>query len=214
MNTPKEKPILFTAEMVHAILDNRKTQTRRIVNPQPILHYRQELYRTEVDKFGRCQWRYDDPAQPNALAHVRGHDEPSTIQCPYGPVGTKLWVRETFLLANGGVACYCRADQDPVEAAGFGAMYGGWKPSIHMPRWASRLTLEITSERVERVQSISAEDAQAEGTPRELCNIVTTPHIGYLDWISGYRALWESIHGPGSWAPNQWVWVIGFRKVS
>jgi len=129
--------------------------------------------------------------------------------------GDCLWVKETFL-PNASGTIY-RADLDPLDAAGTGALYGGWKPSIFMPRRLSRITLQIDAIRVERLQDISEADALAEGvTIRPDAKIAS----GLLQGRPGttpaqleYFALWESLNGKGSWKQNPWVWVIQFHRL-
>ena len=206
----KERPILFSGAMIRAILGGSKTQTRRVVNPKHLA--------------------YMDVHQ--------GLREPTNVEaCPYGQTGDQLWVRETwgarFSHADfGGVALHWNDLRGPLKKyrthqnlalyamSANGQYCGGWIPSIHMPRWASRITLEITGVRVERLQDISEADAMAEGC--------TKNHNGYF-WggphpesglkqlataQSAYQDLWESINGPGSWDVNPWVWVIEFRRLS
>jgi len=133
--------------------------------------------------------------------------------CPYGQPGNRLWVRESFRDARAamlGRVLY-RADGDNIC---------GWKPSIHMPRHLSRITLEVTTVRVERLQSISEADAQAEGvTPKwePGCSGRLMDALGGFSFrpaASAYAELWEQIHGPGSWDANPWVWVIEFKRVT
>ena len=138
--------------------------------------------------------------------------DPLYYRCPFGPVGRKLWVKETFCTAGAPGdfdAIQYRADEDCITTT--------WKPSIFMPRWASRITLEVTGVRVERLQEINEKDAKAEG--------VTQCEGGYWNYIAGepyngmsartsYSTLWESINGNGSWELNPWVWVIEFRKTT
>ena len=177
----KERPILFSGPMVRAILDGRKTMTRRVVKPQSLI--------------------------------ISGHPPRSIRQCPYGAPGDRLWVRETFahLTHNDtgeGEGYIYRADgwDDDVK----------WKPSIFMPRWASRITLEITDVRVERLQDITNGDAITEGV------WTISPNKGrdYMDGGSTicpcglFRSLWEKINGRESWDNNPWVWVIEFRKIT
>lgn len=129
----KERPILFNGPMVKAILDGRKTQTRRTINPQPLLNYRPELYRTETDKFGCAKWRYDDNGTKDTIAYVQGPDEPSYIQCPHGAPGDRLWVRETFYTFEG-PGSFARFKTGRVWYQADGLKTFKWKPSIFMPR--------------------------------------------------------------------------------
>jgi len=184
----KERPILFSGPMVRAILEGRKTQTRRVVKPQP-----------------GC-----DPRDDEHLDMGR---------CPYGQPGDRLWVREAWHTderdleyarakhedAMSDSPIYYRADPENDNAG------CTWRPSIHMPRWASRITLEITRVRVERLQEISEKDAIAEGADPYLHPV--HPGREGLRHVDGFRSLWESINGPGSWDANPWVWVIEFKRV-
>lgn len=208
----KERPILFNGEMVRAILEDRKTQTRREITPQfSIVH---AIYP-------------DSSILTNRI--FRGDDQ--TIHCPFGTVGDRLWVRETFYndipeektLEH----VYYRADGECCEqipecqCASVGKTK--WIPSIHMPRWASRITLEITDIRVQRLKDISEEDAWAEGCKRGLptdnggffpAEEPDPSGVGHRGWdcaVDWYTDLWESINGEGSWDNNPWVWVISFR---
>jgi hypothetical protein len=198
----KHIPILFKSEMVLAILDGRKTMTRRVVKFNEA---------GRVQRFGK-QWHIDDP---NALQ-----------ACPYGQPGDRLWVRETWRAEEldgwGEDGIRYRADnhfqqiENTWEAA---EKWGGayrpelkWQPSIFMPRWASRITLEVVSVRVERLQDITHNDACVEGAPSEpKYNDYGTGSI-YKDW---FAALWDSINaGRGlGWDVNPWVWVVEFQKV-
>lgn len=177
----KERPILFSGAMVRALLDGTKTQTRRMVKPQPRILAGELL----------C-WK-DDALTDDQMAEL----------CPYGQPGDRLWVREAWMDLRGvdGAVGPC------MYRATFGnAPDGGkWRPSIHMPRWASRITLEVTGMRVERLQDISEADARAEGVSRAQCP----------DWhaTTDFRAIWESINGPGSWDANPWVWVVEFKRL-
>lgn len=173
----KERPILFSGPMVRAILDGQKTQTRRIVK-LPV----------------------KDPVTGGEVAgcELNGFLRNGEHGCPYGQPGDRLWVRETWTKNLSGVIWY-RADGHPI-AGGF------WKPSIHMPRWASRITLEIVSVRVERLRDISNEDCWKEGM-----SDATNPEVkANRKWFSELR---ESINGPFSWDVNPWVWVVEFKEV-
>jgi hypothetical protein len=234
-----ERPILFSAPMVRAILDGRKTQTRRVVKaPIPtdadeVFHWSGEEYRrlgaTNVAETGLWARRNAGPA--GWLRFI--------APCPYGVPGDRLWVRETWKAQEafdqlspleigqqfadelGDAAC-C-----PVQYVVDGRLEGSvalWQQSppgktrvsIHMPRWASRITLQITDVRVERLNEISIEDAKAEGLSW------VSPTFGVLgiaeSWsqnpVDAYARLWEHINGPGSWAANPWVWAVTFERVN
>lgn len=211
----KEKPILFNAEMVRAILDGRKTQTRRIMTVQPesnqfgLLRITDSTKRSDIGKY---HW-----AESNAIGnHVRS----KLFACPFGAVGDRLWVRETFsvvprtaYLASEGVQQVISPDDNHDAAifrGGWEHSTGGirWRPSIHMPRWASRITLEITGVRVERLASISNEDARNEGYPAS-----PAPYGGDMDPWLWFRQLWDGIYPDQSFKVNPWVWCISFRRV-
>lgn len=210
--------MIFNAEMVRAILDGRKTQTRRIMKVQPSdgFHPTHNGYDLDlnahwytpgvVDKNGYLQ-----PAKKDVFGVA---DENEGYTCPFGAVGDRIWVRETFSpVPDHEEPAGCSA---LLYAADGNGSYGKWTPSILMPRWASRLTLEITGVRVERLNSISQEDAQAEGM--ELTGWRPTysdPDSGGEVWTpyDNFAQLWESIYGEGSWHANTWVWVIEFKVV-
>lgn len=237
----KERPILFSGEMVRAILDGRKTQTRRIFKFHPeddgfVFNEKGWPYRSESDGEGlidMCEIPY---------------------KCPYGKKGDRLWVRETWYCDHvferdydktGRLSLYSLTEKEcenewrgkndehmyfkadtpsgDFQKAGYWAEPGShWKPSIHMPRWASRINLEITNVRVERLQDISEEDAKAEGIKRQ-----TPEHNGPMKYTINldygsfnqptakecFKGLWENINGEDSWDQNPWVWVIEFKRV-
>lgn len=216
----KERGMIFNGEMVRAILDGRKTQTRRIIS------------NVGADNCIPLQKR--TKTKDGIYTHVMGANIYGL--CQFGKVGDRLWVRETWSDVNldGAPAVAYRADdevydlmedeslldedgafnyQDPrVSKYQFAAWYsdlisgveGNWRPSIHMPRWASRILLEITDVRVERLNAITESDASAEG--------ITDTGFGDL-LVDGYRYLWKSIYGDDSWQANPWVWVIEFKVV-
>jgi uncharacterized protein YhfF len=195
MNSVKERPILFSGEMVRAILAGRKTQTRRVVKSQPSAEFMPvigEYHRTMVDgRTGECF--------PSKQIYFGASDGDEDFPSPYGRLGDRLWVRETFSTSD------CHHGQVVYRADGENNLSDmTWKPSIFMPRSASRITLAIMAVRVERLKDISNEDCFAEGLPPE-----TTK--GNRTW---YGDLWESINGVGSWDKNPWVWVIEFRKIN
>lgn len=200
----KSRPILFSGPMVRALLDGTKTQTRRVVKPD----YCQATEFKTIDELGNAWF----------LSGFDGYP----FKCPYGQPGDRLWVRETFRLFDSSVecACYeeCRCSKwhgKPVYRATNEGADGSWKPSIFMPRAASRITLEITSIRVERLNGISDKDAIAEGirTSDGAWMSYSKDYNRCVSPVTSYRTLWESINGPGSWAMNPFVWVIEFRKV-
>lgn len=187
----KERPILFSAPMVNAILDGRKTQTRRVIKKQPTPAHGKNKF-----KFTS----YTDDEGINSYWTNKGFWH---ARCPYGKIGQRLWVRETFAKIDdesgygSGYVEYkasCRINPDQIL----------WTPSIHMPRWASRILLEITDVRVERLNDISIEDAIAEGTGIQVDSAMA---------IMEYSLIWESINGPGSWSVNPWVWCLTFKRI-
>jgi hypothetical protein len=138
-----------------------------------------------------------------------------TVTCPYGVAGDRLWVREAWKPDNkfkgGGIPRLGITFGEGVQwRAANPDQTGPWKPSIHMPRWASRITLEITKVRVERLQDISEEDAKAEGVDYQECGRIGMPKRSH---IAGYASLWDSLHGKGAWELNPFVWVIDFCRV-
>lgn len=204
----RERPILMSAPMVLATLEDRKSQTRRVVKHQPF---------------------YD---QGSLLFHMKGSKWQSgsigaAAFCPYGKPGDRLYVREKFKRlgfdASAGLRVLCgyqdsseRWVQVPSRDDVF--LKPNWIPSIHMPRWASRITLEITDVRVQRLQDISEEDAIAEGIYRPGIEIETGwtfdgHRYGYAFAASAYRELWNEINGIGSWDANPWVWALTFKRV-
>lgn len=219
----KERPILFSAPMVRALLAGTKTQTRRIVKPdtgspviEPYVHWQERT-------FGSCST----------------DGTSSIIHCPYGQLGDRLWVKETWRteeLEDGFDGIRFRADDafqriENTEAAADrwleahkkpSAVGGKWRPSIYMQRWASRLVLEVTGVRVERLNAISEADAIAEGCsgvdpePKSEGGTLYAwkGRSSAPDPRAHYAALWESINGPGSWAANPWVWAISFKRVT
>lgn len=210
----KERPILFSATMVRAILDGTKTQTRRVVKPTT-RDGRQAMMGGEwrfVSSRDTVTGAYDYERGEWCWQHTEDTRRLLKERCPYGQPGDRLWVREAFGTVQGaGVRVVYRADGEPHDRFS-GAPIDGmkWTPSIHMPRSLSRITLRVTSVRVERLQDISEADAKAEGVPP-----ATPYHRGVerCDHVGGFHALWESINGAGSWDANPWVWVVGFERV-
>ncbi len=170
----KEIPILMNGDMIRALKAGMKTQTRRPVNPQPTEY---GLVWIETPE-GFAAW------QDNGLLLEEG----ALRLCPYGMVGDRLWVRETWTEFDGELLY--RADGDP-DAEGSAWVTGGWKPSIFMPRWASRFTLEVTEVRAQRVRAISEDDARAEGVKGVFDDWVGP---GVLTYRKPFRSLWDSIY--------------------
>jgi hypothetical protein len=202
----KERPILFSGAMVRALLDGTKTQTRRAV--------------ANVDPDGTV-WK-----SRSRMYGVRPHTSapPDILEwCPYGQPGDQLWVREAFMHEpadycwEASVSVPCRPAVTTYRADFPNSQPGeGWKPSIHMPRALSRITLGITSVRVERLQDISEADALAEGIVRQAdggYGLADTTHYHFTDPRQSYLSLWESINGAGSVEENPWVWGVELRRL-
>lgn len=199
-----ERGMIFNAPMIRALLDGSKTQTRRIMKVQPEseeFESRFILDSTTRNEIGKWCW-----TEPGVFVNPR---RSALFSCPFGAVGDRLWVREAHSIRvepseySTGAAWYRESD--------IGRQWEGdirWKPSIHMPRWASRITLEITDVRVERLNSISDEDARAEGYPGE-----RAVDGGSFDPWLWFRNLWDGIYPEQSFKHNPWVWVIEFRRV-
>ncbi|HHX6580215.1 hypothetical protein [Pseudomonas aeruginosa] len=206
---PRERPILFNDQMVRAILEGRKTVTRRVVKPQP-------------DFLGSMV----DPNTPFKTLDAGLH---ARITCPYGEPGDRLWVREAWA-ADAQVDAIAPRDLSQGEPIWYPADFsvrqtgcsmiskGRGRPSIHMPRWASRVLLEITAVRGERLQDISEEQALAEGVHGEPCDHArqACSDIGcWGDTAKGaFGFLWEQLNGAGAWQANPWVWVVEFKRVT
>lgn len=211
--------ILFSSSMVLALLAGRKTQTRRLVNPQPM----PECPFTSFD--GRTAiWRRVYSTSPEVSMT-------STVRCRFAPVGRRLWVRETW-------APYPEDRQDPATDVCYRAdrtTWGStetdppnvnrpkpwldlernptlaapkWRPSLLMPRWASRITLEVTEIRVQRIQDISEEDAAAEG-----CDVSKEDHVPLYSHRATFERLWDTINPAAPWTSNPWVFAVGFRRI-
>lgn len=192
----KERPILFSGPMVRAILDGRKTQTRRVVKPQPDQrYYLRSGENVPGGEAWACEWDGDE--------HNGMELHQQTIRCPYGVLGDRLWVRETHALWVPGCKGGISYKADHIDPRGDGPSAPiKWRPSIHMPRYASRILLAITGVRVERLHDISEDDALAEGAD-------SSRHA--RDW---FQSVWLSINGAGSWDANPWVWVVGFQRLT
>jgi len=218
----KERPILFNTEMVKAILDGRKTQTRR-----PLPEWQKPKQINDPD-FRHMQWMCTAQNHPRWGFGVFGETEEEAVKnlagvlvCPFGNIGDRLWVRETFALvpqtAYGSDVSRIINPEDDGEIAIYKAEWdrsppSKWRPSIHMPRWASRLTLEITDVRVERLQDISEEDAKAEGFMRMIADDALNFYpCSKGTYKCGFAGLWNSLYQ--SWNENPWVWVVEFKVI-
>lgn len=212
----KERPILFSGPMVKAILEGRKTQTRRIINPQPTFK--------ETSGFN---WKGASYGINSDYAGTVRNFAECINTCPHGRKGDRLWVRETFRLFDpdecgcSDFPCPCPPWGTPIYKASNDCMDGEkWKPSIHMPRSASRILLEITKISVERLNSISRTDAAKEGLHQlpATGRYVINKDDQYFGGASSnpvevFSWLWEDIAGNGSWAKNPWVWVVEFKVI-
>lgn len=222
----KERPILFSGHMVRAILVGQKTQTRRV---------------WELPKWAEWDCIQGGEASGSLIPKdpaLRGWYSVDEVACPYGQIGNRLWVRESFAMHTKGADAlqgtkydspWYRADSDSYGLLGhdgLGPVYAEdleWKPSIHMPRTACRIILEITDLRVERLHGITEADAQAEGVERVVIGAgwrrycdpdseeVGIPPCG--DARRSFRSLWKHINGAESWNANPWVWIVEFKRV-
>lgn len=202
----KERPILFSAPMVRALLDGTKSQTRRVVKPQPKMY---------------------EPWQCVGVSDMTN----DALVCPYGKPGERLWVRETHRAIWGQSPGYLigvdyKADpQEKWERMRDHMGRPKWTPSIHMRREHGRILLEIVSVRVERLHDISEADAIAEGIEQMPCEVPNTrlwrnyrPENGWTSRVcipqNSFRSLWETISGEDGWLSNPWVWVVEFKRVA
>ena len=213
----KERGMIFNGEMVRALLDDRKTQTRRPIK------WKQTRFTEIGEREDGSKWPWSEDAE-----HACDFWHP----CPFGAVGDRIWVRETWN-KYGGLLTY-RADHDWIDDMRKETVCTAkWVPSIHMPRWASRILLEITDVRVERLNAISEEDAIAEGMQGVICpcckgdsEYSTSQYdaetLAVVDEIpcracesnrSRFFTLWDSIYGYGQHCTGEWVWVIEFKRV-
>ncbi len=202
-----ERPILFSAPMVRALLNGTKTQTRRLVTPQP----------PAGTEWMSTYHHPDDDKRPYWWAGAGGELLDFSVPCRYGRPGDTLWVRETWREWSDAAWHYAAdltilpklRDRELAnfltQRSPFGWESYNWRPSIHMPRAASRIALEVTGVRVERLHQISRGDAMAEGCPFANMQDGESP-------VRWYEYLWRAINGPDSWDANPWVWVVEFRK--
>jgi hypothetical protein len=212
MSNVKERPILFSAPMVRAILDGRKTVTRRALNAHSLKNIGYGV------QLGEChELPSEGPLHPNSVSYYNDF-------CPFGQIGDRLYVRETCFINNYREAAVPEGERADCEihyrADGVPDFEGEeelirWRPSIHMPRWASRILLEITDVRVERLQEITYEQAAAEGVHRGPLREWCASDEGgacHKYPIPAFRDLWQSTGG--DWDANPWVWVVEFKRVT
>jgi hypothetical protein len=215
----REKPIIFSTEMVRAILDGRKTMTRRIckdiagydfkwgLDKEPYIGNYKIFAKTESGKWDwvtlENQWLYD---LQTAVDDNRTH----LLKCPYGQPGDRLWVRETWADNIPGCPNGITYKADHIDPKGDGpANPIKWKPSIHMPKAAARIWLEVTNVRGERLREITEEDAIAEGIR------IGIGGMPYFSCREAFAALWNSLNAKRGygWEQNPWAWVVEFRRV-
>lgn len=215
----KERPILFSTDMIKAILDGKKTMTRRIVKPQP---YQQGWAGTIP------LYQFGEYTHGHKLHGQFKQDEIFEV-CPYGLPDDRLWVRETWAamalydklppinIPEGTPIWYKDSDVD--MPSGCGDDMGKWRPSIFIPRWASRITLEITEVRVERLQEIQPYDAEKEGFAlaglKQCCSACDTKDHSYYGGHIHFAEYWQKLNAKRgySWESNPWVWVVSFKKL-
>ncbi|HDY7252893.1 TPA: hypothetical protein RRW88_004661 [Klebsiella pneumoniae] len=218
----KERGMIFNGEMVRALLDGRKTQTRRIVKGTDSAVKFCKEWNINGEEFFVVLGEKDHTGMNPVLG---------AISCPFGAVGNRIWVREAFRVhsraTDVATLVYKASERNswteqthrvPVAACNKPATPEKWTPSLHMPRWASRILLEITDVRVERLNAISEEDARAEGIIDGGCLNCGEPEpCGCAnpepDATDAFAYLWQSIYGQENWNADPWVWVIEFKRV-
>jgi len=217
MTKISERGMIFNAEMVRALLDGRKTQSRRPIK------WKQTRFTEIGEREDGSKWPWSEDAE-----HACDFWHP----CPFGAVGDRIWVREAFRVhsraTDVATLVYKASERNswteqtrrvPVAVCNKPATPEKWTPSLHMPRWASRILLEITDVRVERLNAISEEDAAAEGVPPagsllpDYPGTFLTPKGDFATAKVAFQRLWESIYGAENWQANPWVWVIEFKRV-
>jgi hypothetical protein len=218
-----DRPILFSAPMVRAILAGTKTQTRRVVKPahkawmdQPVTHQLGEWDKRPLPygKTGDRLWvretsRAHELTDKEAEADTFGVIERLGLEVPPCGLDGVVYAADNAFRE---IENSREASERWMKMNAYRGMQGATVPAIHMPRWASRITLEVTGVRVERLQDISEADAMAEGVHYSLLEKI---QAGQDRWARhAYKKLWESIHGPGSWDLNPWVWVVEFKGVA
>lgn len=216
-----EHPILFNSEMILAERDGRKTCTRRNSKLHAINEIPNAIEFASQDLTDLRKWHFWVHERDNG----RHGDPPDveTVKCPYGVAGDILWIRENHAIDDGKIIY--QADFEVRRLQGerpYGRAFHlqdykpeRWRPSIHMPRWASRRSLLVKSIKVERLHDISDDDVKAEGVPHCESNgcYLTTKGDYAKSPQSAFKSLWESIHGEGAWKLNPWLWVVHFERI-
>lgn len=221
----KERPILFTSAMIQALLKNRKTQTRRIIKPQPVKADQQVFGNSLVWRPNKTSAYYFDPEDKKSIESAFPH-----LYSPYGTKGDFLWVQEEYSLelvespvykciySDGAIASVILSAKEEQKLLKRKSGITKKQPGRFMYRSCSRITLEVTDIRVQRLQDITEEEAIAEGIEK------TSSMHGYsyyrdylygggdLKPIESFRSLWESLHGKNAWQNNIWLWVVEFQK--
>lgn len=217
MNERKiEHPILFSTPMVQAILEGKKIMTRRVIKNKFFLKYpKARFYEKSSDLLKDVEVRFHgkkvDPKTVTLFEDV------STgfmfgVKCPYGKVGDRLWVRESWCnISKAEVAPEYVFKADTLDAEDYDPTEWRWKPSIHMPKAAARIWLEITGIRVERLWDITEAEAKAEGAEFQLWR--TLNNTDTTSYKNGFTSLWLHINGDDSWNANPWVWVVEFKRI-
>jgi hypothetical protein len=229
-----EHPILFSGEMVRAILDGRKTQTRRVAKFIPL----ESGLNLQASSLGAGDYFTGAPETGKVLRSMGGscwQDRTKPLRCPYGQPGDRLWVRETWIPVwhgsyepmDGKPTEYCLIEYAASAHSGYHTAWdhyeGYWRPSIHMPRWASRVTLEVTGIRVERIQEISEADSLLEGVKALTGDFagcfVVADVPGAMSGTTAkecFQRRWDLLNAKRGfgWDANPWVWVIEFKRIA
>jgi hypothetical protein len=211
-----DRPMIFSAPMVRALLAGTKTQTRRVLKPWPgaqakwlsmkTLHRAPTCYLCEANGHLGVQMQHPLAGTVQDYGPVDAMSPLTWVRLPYAP-GDRLWVRETWRSQS------MRPDDVIYRADGESLM--PWRSPIHMPRWASRITLTVTDVRVQRVAEIDEYDAKSEGAEAVLVSRgwnLDGHGFGSVSYVAGFQSLWNSIHGPGAWDANPWVVALTFVR--
>lgn len=188
----KERPIIFSTPMVRAILEGRKTMTRRIIKPQP----------KNGMLFNKIENNYALFFDDHLFEPEINESEDQIVKCPYGKLGDVLWVREAWCVDSDDIGYYYKSSMP--ESVNDWSI--SWKSPLFLPKAAARIWLEITWVSVERLDDINLQDIEAEGLPINWRDVCSSPY----EWL---ETLWKKIIGKESWDANPWVWVITFKRI-